>query len=159
MKTAPADFRVRRPQQYEVLMKELQEEGGFTTFRDILLLAAAVGYKFCRRVSFLESAGDPIRYETMIGPAFSEALINMLAAIVHEDDPEIMDDGRTDERITIFEEYANGGLEYIQEQANVRQQPVALIVGDLVSEALTDSKGATPASIEELLSGVTWARP
>ena len=155
MTTAPADVRVRRPRQHELLMKELQDEGGFATFRDILLLAAAVGYRFARRITFSETAGDPIRYETLTAPAFSEALVNMIAANVVKDDPEIMDGARIEERVNIFEEYANGGLEYIQEQVNVRRQPAALVVGDLVSEALSGSGGATPASVDELL-GVSW---
>lgn len=157
MTTASADVRIRRPQQHERLMKELQDEGGFGTFRDLLLLGAAVGYRFGRRVAFSDTAGDPIRYETLTGPTFSEALINMIAANVVTDDPEIMDGVRIEERITIFEEFANGGLEYIQEQVNVRHQPAALVVGDLVSEALSESGGATPASVDELLGGVSWS--
>lgn len=157
MSATPADVRIRRPQQHELLLKELQEDGGFGTFRDILLLAAAVGYKFSRRASFAESAGDPIRYETLTGPAFSEALVNMIAANVVQDDPEIMDGPRIDERIKIFEEFANGGLEFIQEQVNVRHQTAALVVGDLVSEALSDSTGATAATVDELLNGVSWS--
>ncbi|MCC2591827.1 hypothetical protein LKO27_00075 [Tessaracoccus sp. OS52] len=156
MNNPPADVRVRRPQQHERLMKELQDEGGFSTFRDILLLAAAVGYRFSRRVTYTETAGDPIRYETLTGPAFSEALINMIAANVVKDDPEVMDSVRIEERVRIFEEYANGGLDYIQEQVNVRHKPAALVVGDLVYEALSGGGGATPASVEELLGGVTW---
>ncbi len=157
MTIPPADVRIRRPQEHERLMKELQDaEGGFGTFRDILLLSAAVGYRFERRVAFTKTAGDPIRYETLTGPAFGETLVNMMAANVAEDDPEIMDANRIEERITIFEEYANGGLEYIQEQVNVRHQPPALVVGDLVSEALGDSRGATRASVDELLGGVSW---
>lgn len=155
MTTAPSDVRVRRPHQHEGLMTELQEEGGFGTFRDILLLASAVGYRFSRRVGFSESA-EPIRYEVLTGPAFSEALINMIAANVVKDDPEVMDAARLEERVAIFEEYANGGLEYIQEQINVRHQPAALVVGDLVSEVLSDSGGATAASVDELLGGVSW---
>ncbi len=138
-------------------MKELQEEGGFGTFRDILILAAAIGFYYSRRVTFSESAGDPIRYETLTGRAFSEALINMIAANVVKDDPEIMDWMRVEERLSIFEEFANGGLEYIQEQVNVRHQTADLVVADLVSEALSDSSGASPASVDELLSGIsTW---
>lgn len=156
MSTAPSDVRIRRPQEHERLMKELQDEGGFGTFRDILLLAAAVGYRFSRRAAFSDTAGDPIRYETLTGPAFSEALINMIAANVVTDDPEIMDGVRIEERVTIFEEYANGGLEYIQEQVNVRHQTATLVVGDLVSEALSGSGGANAATVDELLGGVTW---
>lgn len=137
-------------------MIELQSEAGYATFRDILLFAAAVGFRFSRRVAFITAAGDPIRYETLTAPAFSEALINMIAANVVADDPEIMDGARTEERIKIFEEHANGGLEYIQEQVNVRHQPAALVVIDLVAEALSESSGAKPVSVDELLSGLTW---
>lgn len=154
--TAPAEVRIRRPHEYEGLMIELQEDAGFSTFRDILLFAAAAGFRFQRRVAFTSTAGDPIRYETLTGPAFSEALINMIAANVVTEDPEVMDDARIEERVNIFEEYANGGLEYIQEQVNIRRQTAALVVGDLVSEALSDSGGATAASVDELLGGASW---
>lgn len=157
MTTAPADVRVRRPQQHERLMKELQGEGGFDTFRDILLLAAAVGYRHDRRVPFSDTAGDPIRYETLTGPTFSEALINMIAANAVKDDPEIMDGVRIEERMAIFEEYANGGLEYVQEQVNVRRRPASVVVVDLVSEALSDSVLATPLSVDDLLRGLNWS--
>ncbi|MEH6621163.1 MAG: hypothetical protein V7738_00055 [Dietzia maris] len=136
-------------------MKELQEEGGFGTFRDILLLAAAIGFHFSRRATFSESAGDPIRYETLTAPAFSEAFINMIAANVVNDDPEVMDGSRIEERLSIFEQYANGGLEYIQEQVNVCHQTAELVVAELVSEALSESSGANPASVDELLSGIS----
>jgi dnd system-associated protein 4 len=90
-----------------------------------------------------------------MAPGFSDTLINMIAANV-VDDPEIMDDTRMDERFKIFEEYANGGLEYIQEQVNVRHQPAALVVIDLVTETFADDSGAKPVSVDELLGGVTW---
>lgn len=138
-------------------MVELQKDSGFATFRDILLFAAAIGFRNDRRVSFKEVSGDPIRYETLTAPAFSEALINMIAVNVVADDPEIVDGTRIEERIKIFEEYANGGLEFIQEQVNVRHQPAALVVIDLVAEAFAESGGAKAASVDELLSGVTWS--
>lgn len=137
-------------------MQELQSEGKFPTFRDVLLFAAAVGFRQGRRVAFTASSGDPIRYEVLTVPGFSDTLINMIAANVIED-PEIMDGTRIEERIKIFEEYANGGLEYIQEQVNVRHQPVDLVVVDLVTEAYADDGGAKPASVDELLSGVSWS--
>jgi dnd system-associated protein 4 len=137
-------------------MQELQVEGKFPTYRDILLLAAAVGFRQERRVPFTSSSGDPIRYEVLAAPGFSDTLINMIAANVVSDDPEIMDGTRIEERIKIFEEYANGGLEYIQEQVNVRHQPAALVVIDLVTEAFAEDGGAKPVSVDELLGGVSW---
>lgn len=158
------DLRVRRPQQHEALMIELRDEAAFATFRDILLFAAAVGAHVKRRVAFT-SSGEPIRYETLKEPMFSETLINMIAASepAHDPetgqdthDPEIMDVTRTSERVRIFEEYANGGLEYIQEQVNTRHQPANLVVIGLVTEALARSGAAEAVSVEELLSGVSW---
>lgn len=137
-------------------MQELQTEARFPTFRDILLFAAAVGYQQDRRVPFTTASGDPIRYEVLTAPGFSDTLINMISANVVTDDPEIMDGTRIEERIKIFEEYANGGLEYIQEQVNVRHQPAALVVVDLVTEALAQDGGAKAVTVEELLGGVTW---
>jgi dnd system-associated protein 4 len=137
-------------------MQELQNEGKFSTYRDILLFAAAVGFRQQRRVPFTASSGDPIRSDVLLAPGFSDTLVNMIAANVVTDDPEIMDDTRLDERFRIFEEYANGGLEYIQEQVNVRHQPAAQVVIDLVTEAFTDEGGAKPVSVDELLGGVTW---
>jgi dnd system-associated protein 4 len=137
-------------------MVELQNEAEFPYFRDVLLFAAAVGFRNARRVPFSSASGDPIRYETLTSPTFSEALIDMISANVHVDDAEIIGSTRIDERLKIFEEYANGGLEYIQEQVNVRHQPAAAVVLDLVTEPLSESGGATPASVDELLSGATW---
>lgn len=137
-------------------MIELQNDAGFATFRDILLFAASVGFRYGRRAPFTAVSGDPIRYETLTAPAFSEALINMIAANVVAGDPEIMDGARIEERIKIFEDHANGGLEYIQEQLNVRHQPAALVVIDLVAETLSESGGAKPVSVDELLNGITW---
>ncbi|WP_079675870.1 DNA phosphorothioation-associated protein 4 [Mycobacteroides abscessus] len=156
MTTAQGEVRARRPQQHEALMQEMQNEAKFPTYRDILLFAAAVGFRQQRRVPFTSSSGDPIRYEVLTYPGFSDTLINMIAANVVPDDPEIMDGSRLEERIKIFEEFANGGLEYIQEQINVRHQPVDLIVIDLVTDVLAESGGAKPLSVDELLGGVTW---
>ncbi|BBY44170.1 DNA phosphorothioation-associated protein 4 [Mycolicibacterium celeriflavum] len=156
MTLAPTDARVRRPQQHEALMQELQTEAKFPTYRDILLYAAAVGYRHERRVPFTNAAGDPIRYETLTTPSFSDTLINMIAANVVSDDPEIMDVARVEERLRIFEEYANGGLEYVQEQVNVRHKPANLVLIDLVTEAFSDDGGAQAATVDELLTGVNW---
>ncbi len=134
-----------------------RDEAAFATFRDILLFAAAVGAHTQRRVAFT-SSGEPIRYETLKEPMFSETLINMIAANEVADDPEIMDSTRASERVRIFEEYANGGLEYIQEQVNVRHEPANLVAIGLVTEALARSGAAEAVSVEELLSGVSWLR-
>lgn len=155
MTVTSTDVRVRRPLHHEALMLELRDEASFSTFRNVMLFAAAVGVYFHRRVPF-SAATEPIRYETLTVPAFSNALVGMIAATELSGDPEILDSSRLQERVTIFEEYANGGLEYIQEQVNVRHQTAELVAVALVTEALSSSSRVKPASIDELLNGVNW---
>lgn len=54
------DVRVRRPRRHEGLIQELRDEAGFTTMRDVLLLAAAIGRGQGRRTPFDDSS-EPIR--------------------------------------------------------------------------------------------------
>ncbi len=156
MTTAPADIRARRPQDHAVLIETLQSEAGFPYYRDVLLFAAAVGYSQNRRVPFTGTSGEAIRYDTLTAPTYSEALLNMIAANAVSDDPEVLDAARLEERVRVFEEYANGGLEYIQEQINIRHQTAALVVMEIVTNEFAEDGGATPLSVEELLGGAKW---
>lgn len=154
---SPADVRVRRPQEHELLVQQLIQDGAFQTYRDVLIFAAAVGHRAQRRVSFTATAGEPIRYDTLTNSAFSDSLVNMIAAAECPDDAEILDAVRLDERVTIFEEFANGGFEYMQELANVNHKPIHLVVIELVTEALYANRTAEPLSMDELLQGVQWS--
>lgn len=152
----PADVRVRRPQTHERLVLEMGD-AGFGTFRDALLFAAALGASLGRRVPFSNAIGDPIRYETLTAPMFSAALVSMIAAVEVAADPEIMDGLRLEERVRIFEEFANGGLEYIQEQVNVRHQAPEMVVISLVNEAFASGAAAEQLTVDELLNGTSWS--
>ena len=145
-----ADARVRRPERHEVLIQTLLTEARFPAMRDVLLFAAALGYSANRRAAF-EKSGEPIRYEILVNEAQADPFISMLAAVTKPDDPEILDASRLGERIAIFEEYANGGLEYLQEQINTQRKPYDVIVKSLTVDALTDAGGIEGASVQELL--------
>jgi dnd system-associated protein 4 len=134
----------------------MHSESRFPYYRDSLLFAAAVGFRQGMRVPFQDAAGDPIRYETLTAPGYSEALVNMIAINAEPGDPEILDDARLEERIKIFEEYANGGLDYIQQQINTRNQPVELVIIDLVTQAFQPSGASEQASVEDLLRSISW---
>ncbi|ORW22593.1 hypothetical protein AWC18_07400 [Mycolicibacter nonchromogenicus] len=138
-----------------MLIETLQSEAGFPFIRDVILFAAAVGYAQDRRVPFTVS-GESIRLEQLTSPTYSDELINMIAANAVSNDPEVLDAARLEERLRVFEEYANGGLEYIQEQINTRHQPAALVVLDLVTTAFATDGGVKPMSVEELLGGARW---
>ena len=145
------EVRVRRPRQYETLIQQMRDDGGFATMRDVLLFAAAVGKSKERRVPFDES-GEPIRYETLTDPEYASALVNMMAAVTEADDPEVLAASRLKDRIAMFEEYACGGLEYIQGEMNTRRMGPAVLLPALVVEALSDSV-QEQAPIEDLLRG------
>jgi dnd system-associated protein 4 len=153
--TTSSDIRVRRPQHHEVLVQQMRNDAGFSTYRDVLLFAAGLGAMQQRRVPF-DGTAEPIRYDTLSDPSFAEALVNMIAACEYPDDANIMSNERLAERLHAFEEYANGGLEYLQEQINTRHQPVELVVVSLVADALAYDGVAEPASVEELLGGLSW---
>jgi dnd system-associated protein 4 len=103
---------VRRPRQYEEMLKKLCQEDGriFTTYKDALVFAACLGFERQRRVSF-DKDSDRVRMEVFRGEY--DAAIFHCIGIAHTLDPTIMGSAREAERIKIFEEYACGGLEII----------------------------------------------
>jgi dnd system-associated protein 4 len=146
------DVRVRRPKAHEALLLQLKEEGGFQFMRDSLLFAAGLGHHESRRIAFEES-GEAIRYETLIEPAHASTLISLLAVAEHPDDPEILDGARLAERIRIFEEYANGGLTYLQEEINTRGLPLQALLLAIVADALSSETAERPEA-PDLMSGL-----
>lgn len=66
-------------------------------------------------------------------------LVNMLA-ISQTDDPAILLDDRFDDRIKIFEEYANGGLEVLRELLDQSHKPAVDVLRDLIVQADIDTQ-------------------
>lgn len=124
--------RVRRPKDKEDLFKNLIDEGVFATFREVLVFAAALGVAAGRRVAFDQSL-EPIPWEVFANSS-SEALMDMIAAAASEDDADILADDRADDRLTIFEENANGGLEVIRERLANDPRPALDVVLEIVLE-------------------------
>ncbi|QDN93544.1 DNA phosphorothioation-associated protein 4 [Streptomyces sp. RLB3-6] len=130
--------RFRRPAQHEDLLNELQgKEGPFRNLVEAMMFAAALGQRKNRREEF-DKTGEPIRLALMDGRQYGDVLIDMLAAVKVQDDPKILADDRLDERVRIFEEYANGGLSYLRGELNTAPtRDLDVLVGNLVMEALT----------------------
>ncbi|MFC8205477.1 DNA phosphorothioation-associated protein 4 [[Kitasatospora] papulosa] len=139
--------RFRRPAQHEELLNDLQGKNGpFRTLVEALMFAAALGQRKNRREPF-NKPGEAIRLALMDGRQYGDVLIDMLAAVEIQDDPKILADDRLDERVRIFEEYANGGLNYIRGELNTAPtRDLDLLVGNLVMEALTSA----PAEADEV---------
>lgn len=108
--------RVRRPTDKESVVQAIIDNEPFATMASALLFAAAVGYAYERRVPFDKS-------QELLWEPFANAgagpFVDMLAAAV-SGDKEVLSSERDDERVQIFEEYANGGLEIIRDRLTAR---------------------------------------
>lgn len=129
--------RISRPKSKEAIISRLLRstgDGPFEFLRDVIIFAAAVGWYQQRRISF-KDRGEGIRWDAFSTRYGFLALVDMLA-LIESDDITILSESRIVERIEIFEEYANGGLEVLeyvlQKNSNKRS---ADVVRDLVLEA------------------------
>jgi dnd system-associated protein 4 len=104
---------IRRPKQYEDMLKKLcqEEHKIFLTYKDALVFAACLGFHEGRRVSF-DKSSEPVALHIFKGE-FDSAIFNCLGLAV-TNDPSIMGANKDAEKIQIFEEYACGGLEIIE---------------------------------------------
>ncbi len=93
-----------------------------------MMFAAAIGYRYASRKA-LDSGGEGIRWN-IFEKNRDDAFINALALAVKKDlavlDP---DAAQNEELATIFEEYAAGGFEYIE-------QYVKATPGDVLENSL-----------------------
>jgi dnd system-associated protein 4 len=93
--------------------------GVFQTYADVLAFAASLGCKYRHRASLESIAKEPspISLEIFISRGYD--LLIKLLAITETQDPKIISAYQTtaeEQRAIIFEEYANGGLEKLQEE-------------------------------------------
>lgn len=117
-----AEKRIKVAKDKANLVKELKASdnitGLFQTYVDVMVFAAALGVKRKKRVPLVEFARDldPIRRDYFNNNK-CELIINLLAVSVVQNQNVLADDEESDEqRIKIFEEYANGGLEILQQE-------------------------------------------
>lgn len=116
------DKRIKIAKDKAKLVKDLKASddttGPFQTYVDVMVFAATLGAKRKKRVPLVEFARDldPIRRDYFENNR-CELLINLLAIYETQNHKILFNDEKTDEqRIKIFEEYANGGLEILQEE-------------------------------------------
>jgi len=146
--------RVRRPKDKEKLLTRLVDEKVFETYRDALAFAAALGYSKNTREAF-DQTSEPIAWSVFSG-AGHEALVNLIS-VVHTNDFDILGAERFDERLVIFEEYANGGLRILEELLGRADRQSLDVVLDMVMEAEappTETGGAV--EIEKFARDLSW---
>lgn len=133
--------RVRRPQQFENFLTDLTKgKEVFHTYKDALVFAACLGFKRGRKVPF-DKTSEPINLQIFSGQ-YDAAVMNAVA-IAELSDPFVMAKNREDEKIKIFEEYACGGLEILenllgQAQLSWHEALVALVMDEEKSGGILD---------------------
>lgn len=104
--------RIKRPKDKEDVFLALTEgnEAVFKTYKDLMLFSACVGYAESSRKKLEKGSLEPIDFSVFSGECDS-AIINMIA-LAETGDPKIFED--RDDIFTMFEEYANAGLEILR---------------------------------------------
>lgn len=126
------------------LVKELKASndttGPFQTYVEVMLFAAAFGAKRKKRVPLVEIARDlePIRRD-YFDKNKCELVINLLSIFETQEGNVLADDEKIDEkRIKIFEEYANGGLEILQDElrgaVDYSERIILILSGERIKE-------------------------
>jgi dnd system-associated protein 4 len=150
---------VRVPADKTELLERLTEGNKpFSTMRDVLVFAAAVGWSQNREMSFERAARDRIRWSTMTNRSGTEDLVNMLA-ISKTDDVDILTPDRFPRRIAIFEAYANGGLEFIEQLiASQPHRDLVYLLEELVrsdsESSETEDESGLPEEVSRLAKGL-----
>lgn len=153
---------VRRPQDKAELIEELVRSdkpgshGAFKTYRDVMLFAAAVGWE-ARRSEAFAKAHLPIEWSIMVNGFGAEQLIDLIA-FSETGEAEILSTDRLAERVRIFEGYANGGLQTIDElikrEALTPQEAVHKLITRQLHRDERDLTDDTAPDIRELEKGL-----
>lgn len=151
----PAQRRLNRSKDKDDLLQQLTEQGPFQEYRDVLVFAAALGWYEEHRVP-LGAKGEPIRWEVATNRRGTEALANMISAAATSD-AEIVSPARFEERLTLFEEYANGGLERLRGVlAEAGPRPPLDVILALVQKACRADEQPDPVDLSSLADELQW---
>lgn len=108
--------RIAPPRDFEAVLERLCEDGPtgdgiFGTKQKALMFAAALGFHLKRRMP-IERKGQGIRFDVFQRDV-DDPFIDILA-VCEVGDLHVLAPDRIEERITIFEEYAHGGIVELQ---------------------------------------------
>ncbi len=127
-----AERRVRVPKDKSDLIDRLTKtieypNGAFRSRADVLTFCAAYGYKHRKRQPFKESP-NPIRYDVFENQ-YHDMVFDILA-LAETSDPSILTntDEAWERRNTIFEEYANGGLDILRAELQGVADPLETLL-------------------------------
>jgi dnd system-associated protein 4 len=124
--------------------------GVFLTYADVITFAAALGFRHQRRLplgKFSRKDPDPIPQDQFKNRALIE-----LIAIAETQDPKILasDEEADQARVKIFQEYANGGLELLQNEIRAVEKYKEQILLILYSEKNRQIDGEEDLDINKI---------
>lgn len=129
--------------------------GPFQTYADVVVFAASLGAKRKKRVPLKEVSKRepaPIGLEIFISRGY-ESLIKLIA-VAETKNPQILsatDVNAEAERLTIFEEYANGGLELLREEFRGASDYLDQLLLMLISERYKEESSETGFDLRRFL--------
>jgi dnd system-associated protein 4 len=120
------------------LVASEESSGPFELIADALVFAAALGLRRNRRAPLGPAVSEPIRQEVFDRRGY-DTMMNLLV-LQSDQRAEVLSDSAeaTEARAIAFEEYANGGLEILQEElkgaVNTAETTILLINAERVKE-------------------------
>ncbi len=125
--------------------------GPFALIADVLVFAAAVGIKRNRRSPLAEPLAEPIRQSVFDRQGY-DTMMNLIA--LHPDPkPSVLSDSdeAVDARARAFEEYANGGLEVLQEEIRGARDVLETVVLMINAERSRPDEGSGEFELGKLI--------
>ena len=125
--------------------------GPFALIADVLVFAAAVGIKRNRRSPLAEPLAEPIRQSVFDRQGY-DTMMNLIA--LHADPkPSVLSDSdeAVDTRARAFEEYANGGLEVLQEEIRGARDVLETVVLMINAERSRPDEGSGVFELGKLI--------
>jgi len=136
-------YRVRRPKEYDELLNLLKDkdDGVFATLKSALVFASAVGFKQKARLKYT-SAGEAIALN-LFSEHQDQPYIYCLA-LAEYDDVSYLQEENFLEVMRVFEEYAAGGLKYLDgvlDKSNIKESIEGMLADSDESNLLGDLAG------------------
>lgn len=139
---------ISKSQEFEEMIQELgnQPDSIFSSMKDVMIFCALLAlHKKQDRRPIGKKGGDSIKIEI-----FKEdfCIIDIIALFI-SNDLSILTEERLDEKLTIFEEYANAGVAYLKDRFNIT--PNAYEVRNIIDELRPEKEYSEPIDLSDLV--------
>jgi dnd system-associated protein 4 len=122
--TKSSELRIRRPKARENVLEALTNSV-FDSMYETMVFSACLGFHLDKRVPFQES-GEPIRFNIFVNNGYG--YLPDLLALATKNDAKCLAEVATEERLRLFEEFANGGLLVLAETLDAFPTPIDAVI-------------------------------